>query len=123
MSKSLLILCLLVFPLWMQANEVNSKLKEARVFLWGAEIHRAAEVQVSSGVNELIFTGLPPDIDPNSIQIKAERAVTILSVGHRHNFLESAQRSQQVKSLSDSLEHLKKEIESLQALLRVYDEE
>ncbi len=123
MSKSFLFLSLLVLPMWMQGQQVNSELKEARIFVWGAEIHRSADVSVSPGNNELIFTGLPPDIDPNSIQIKAEGAITILSVGHRHNFLESAQSSQQVKSLSDSLEYLKNEIESLQALLRVYEEE
>lgn len=114
---------LLFMPLMGVAGSVNSELTGVRLFLWGAEISRTATHQVNAGINEVVFTGLPVNLDANSIQVKGVGSFNVLSVSHRYNFLDEPAVSREVKILTDSLELLKKEIDSQQALLIVYEEE
>jgi uncharacterized protein (TIGR02231 family) len=124
MKKSLILLgLLLLLSAAGRAINVPSELKGARVFLWGAEISRSASAQLNAGVNEIVFSGLPADIDGNSIQVGTASAVTILSVSHRMNFLESPQHTSRVRMLTDSLDLYTREIASQQGLLKVYEEE
>jgi len=123
MEKKWIALILLVLPLLSISGNVNSDLSGVRLFLWGAEIHRTATSQVSAGVGEVVFTGLPVNIDANSIQVKGIGQFSVLSVSHRHNFLDEPAISREAKMLNDSLDLLKREIDSQQALLNVYGEE
>ncbi|TVQ10057.1 MAG: mucoidy inhibitor MuiA family protein [Bacteroidetes bacterium] len=102
---------------------VSSSLESVRVFLWGAEINRTATAEVKPGIHEIIFTGLPMDIDPNSVQVKGSGPFTILSVSHRNNFLISPQVSTELKILRDSLEYYTQRFNNRQAMLNVYLEE
>jgi uncharacterized protein (TIGR02231 family) len=118
------IACILLFiPLMGFSGSVNSELTGVRLFLWGAEISRTSANQVEAGINEVVFTGLPVNMDANSIQVKGVGSFSVLSVSHRHNFLDEPAVSLEVKMLTDSLELLKKEMDSQQSLLNVYEEE
>ncbi len=102
---------------------ISSRLESVRVFLWGAEIHRTATAEVKPGIHEVVFTGLPMDIDPNSVQVKGSGPFTILSVSHRNNFLRSPEVSSELKVLRDSLEYYTQRLNNRQAMLNVYQEE
>lgn len=119
------LLLLLTQSLWTlgQPVQVTSEIKEATVFFQGAQITREAQVRVPSGINELVFTQLPLDIDASSIQVKATGALTILSVSHRTNFLESPALSKEISQLEDSLKYYKNRLDINRATLKVYEEE
>lgn len=113
----------MVLSIMLCAATPNSVLESVRVFMMGAEINRTATATVPSGIGEVVFTGLPVDIDPNSIQISSKGQFTILSVSHRHNYLESPQVSDELKMLQDSLRYYQAQINQKQSLLKVYQEE
>jgi uncharacterized protein (TIGR02231 family) len=106
-----------------QSLQVRSEMKEAMVFFQGAQLSREAQVRVPAGINELVFTQLPLDIDASSIQIKATGPITILSVSHRTNFLESPELSREIRQMEDSLRFYKNRIDLNRAMLKVYEEE
>jgi uncharacterized protein (TIGR02231 family) len=119
----LMLLCLLALSAGVYGTAVQSELQSVKVYLQGAEMHRAAAVQIPQGVYELVFAGLPPDIDPNSIQVRPEGDFRVLSVSHRVSYLESAQVSGRIRMLTDSLEWFRREIIAQQGLMKVYQEE
>ncbi|MBW6478654.1 MAG: DUF4139 domain-containing protein [Bacteroidales bacterium] len=113
---------ILISPvLW--ATSVNSEITGVRVYTNGAEISRKAQAQIPAGTQEIVISGLPFDIDPQSIQMKGQGNFTILSVSHRTNYLESPQLTRTMRMLRDSLEYYKNQIDIQQSLLKVYEEE
>jgi uncharacterized protein (TIGR02231 family) len=123
MKKLSIIVALCFVPFAGITNPVTSKLEEVRIFLQGAQIYRTAQAQVPAGTHEIIITGLPVQIDPNSIQLRGQGEYTILSVSHRVNYLESPQVSRELSTLRDSLEYYRNQLELKQATLKVYEEE
>ncbi len=123
MNKKIVVIGLLLLSYAVSAAAVNSRLESVRVFLWGAEINRTATAEVKAGIHEIIFTGLPMDIDPNSVQVKGSGSFTILSVSHRNNFLRSPEVSSELEVLRDSLEYYTRRLNNRQAMLNVYQEE
>ena len=125
-KKSILVLSLLLtlgMAVQGQSLQVRSEMKEAMVFFQGAQLSREAQVRVPAGINELVFTQLPLDIDASSIQIKATGPITILSVSHRTNFLESPELSREIRQMEDSLRFYKNRIDLNRDMLKVYEEE
>jgi len=106
-----------------QSLQVRSEMKEATVFFQGAQLTREAQLRVPAGINELVFSHLPLDIDASSIQVKASGMLTILSVSHRTNFLESPEQSREIRMLEDSLKLYKTQIDLNRSLMKVYEEE
>ncbi len=106
-----------------QSLQVRSAMKEATIFYNGAQIIREASLRVPAGINELVFTQLPHDIDPTGIQVKATGQLTILSVNFRRNFLDSPELSHQVRMLEDSLMFYKNRLDLNRAMLKVYEDE
>lgn len=124
--KSAISMFLLLAPgLWAlgQPVQVTSEMKEATIFFQGAQLTREAQVRVPAGINELVFTQLPLDIDASSIQVRATGALTILSVSHRTNFLESPALSKEIRQMEDSLRFYKNRLDLNRATLKVYEEE
>jgi uncharacterized protein (TIGR02231 family) len=123
MNRMLMLLCLISITMGVHGTTVQSELLSVKVYLQGAEIHRTASVQVPSGIHELVFTGLPADIDPTTVQVQPEGDFRVLSVSHRISYLEPPQVSVRIRMLTDSLEWFRREIDAQQALLKVYQEE
>lgn len=105
------------------ANPVPSKINEVKVYLQGALVSRTAEVQIPQGIGEIVLSGLPIDIDPNSIQLEGKGDFTVLSVAYRLSHLELPQLSHNLRILKDSLEYYKLQIDNKQAMIKVYEEE
>jgi NhaP-type Na+/H+ or K+/H+ antiporter len=62
---------------------IDTKIEKATVFLNGAQINRTGKVLVNPGASEIIFSGISPYINPQSIQVKCEANFTVLSVKSR----------------------------------------
>lgn len=103
--------------------KVKSSIDKVTVFLKGGEIIRNAYVNLPKGTVRILFEGLSPHIDANSIQLKTNSDITILSVAHQYNFLQQINKSALVKQLEDKQSTLKDEIEFEQSMIKVYRQE
>lgn len=102
---------------------VASTLENVLVYRSGASIERQGKASLSAGHNELRFEALSPDLDPASIQIIPNKAMTILSVGHGTSYLSEQEKPEELIKLEADLEKLKMEIEGLQVEKSVLETE
>jgi len=102
---------------------VKSIIKEVTVFLNGAEINRSGNTTLTTGTTYILFEGLSPNIDKNSIQVKGKGNFIILSVVQRINYIREQEKPKEIIALEDTLESLKLQIEFQQNLKSVYREE
>jgi hypothetical protein len=63
-----------------------SDLKKVTVFFLGAQVEHQANTRLKKGKQEVVFTKLTDFLDPNTVQVKANGDLTILSVRTRKNF-------------------------------------
>ena len=120
-------LCFLQLPLLLKANEnlkpIDSKIEAVTVFLNGAQVTRTASVTLSPGTTQLLLAGVPAGINPQSIQVKGEGNITVLSVLHQLNYLNEQTQAQEIKDLEGRLENLQERKENENSLLSVYGKE
>lgn len=86
-------------------NEVKSTIEAVTVFLNGAQVTRTFDLSLSAGTEVVRVTGLSPYLDPRSIQLKGDGDFTILSIRHQMNYLDLSEVDQELKIITDSLEH------------------
>ena len=65
---------------------LTSDLKKVTVFFLGAQVEHQANTKLNKGKQEVVFTKLTDFLDPNTVQVKANGDLTILSVRTRKNF-------------------------------------
>lgn len=87
-------------------ERVPSTITNVTVFLNQAQVTRVAKVSLQAGVTHLVFDRVSPYINLNSIQVKTESNVTLLSVSQRNNFLLSEEKPTFILNLEDTLEAL-----------------
>lgn len=87
-----------------EQTSINSKIEKVTVFLQGAQVERAAKQNLSIGKHQLVFAGISPKIDKQSIQLKAEGKLTVLSVTHQVNFLKEQQVQEDIRLLENQKE-------------------
>jgi len=118
-----LFLCLTIFG---QQNQIQteSKITGVTVFLSGAQVTREASVSLPAGSRTIVFENLTQYINKSSLQIKANNdAITILSVGHKVNYLKSHENDQRIAVLKDSLEKIRFKLDIRNSHEIVYKEE
>lgn len=91
-------------------ERVSSNITHVTVFLNQAQVTRVAKVSLQAGVTHLIFDRVSPYINLNSIQVKTESNVTLLSVSQRNNFLLSEEKPQFILNLEDTLDALNQQL-------------
>ena len=118
-------LFLLVFTITAKADDkkIITKIQHVVVFLNGAQITRVANVNVAEGNSTLSFEGISPDIDMQSLQIKAGGDFTILSVKQELDFLNQQTKQKNVEELQNQEKQIKDKIELQTNALNVYNEE
>ncbi|MEO7925017.1 MAG: mucoidy inhibitor MuiA family protein [Chitinophagaceae bacterium] len=104
-------------------KSIESKIEKVTVFLEGAQTQRSVKVSLAAGKQELIFTGISPSIDKQSIQVKADDNVTVLSVIHQQNFLKEQQKQEEIKELEAQKESLLEKIALQKNIVNVYKQE
>ena len=100
-------------------KEIKTTVDAVTVFTNGAQITRKKTIMLPKGVSELKFTDLSPYIAPESVNVKAVKGITILSVSHKINFLDKLKPSAEVEALDKEIEQLKKQIETEQTYLEI----
>lgn len=61
-------------------QRITSHIDGVTIFLEGAQITRSAKASLVAGEQTIDFIGISPSIDPNSLQLRAKGAFTVLSV-------------------------------------------
>src|ERR1700691_3794447 len=82
-----------------EGQKLPSKVQKVTVFLNGAQVTRTAMVTIDAGTSQLVFGGISPEVDAQSIQVHANGAFTILSVKHELDFLNDQAKVQQVDEI------------------------
>lgn len=106
MKKNLLFLFSFLSLNTFAGAEVRSteRITAVNVFLSAAQVFSTVQAQVESGLNDVVVTNIPSDMNPNSIQVSGYGNFSILSVSTRQNYLSIEKARPEVKALKDSLE-------------------
>ncbi len=106
------------------ADEVTIKTKpeKAIVYINGAQIESKGSGLLKSTTKTVVFPNLSNYIDANSVQVKANTDITIMSVNFRLNYLQPSE-NKEFKMLEDSLELYRKQAARLLIKKNGYNEE
>lgn len=123
MKVELLIAGILVFSLSAFSQEkktIKSKLNDVTVFFQGAELTHTASSLLTKGENEIIIEGLSPNIDRNSLKIKASNGVLVSSYEYSVDFLsENKSPNPLIKKLEDSIQYYNSKLETVNTEISV----
>lgn len=104
-------------------KELQSKIDKVTVFINGAQVTRTAKQNVPAGKTELVFRNIPHDADKSSISLRANGAVTVLSVQPQANYLDKDVIKDRVKNIDDKRIELEGKIKTERTMLDVYKQE
>lgn len=110
--KKLLGSILFISSFLCQAEDVKSTINNVTVYLEGAQIERTADINLPKGKHVLELHGITQNIDPNSIQVKSNTNLTLLSVRSEINYLTNQEIPKRIQSLEDSLQVLEVQIQN-----------
>lgn len=119
----MLCLCSTVLFAQKENKPINSKIEKVTVFLQGAQIERSAKQTLIPGKYNIVFNDISPLIDKQSIQLKAEGKITVLSVTHQLNYLKEQQVEGSIKDLETQKEQLLEKINLESQMKSVYAQE
>lgn len=95
----LMVLCAGAFAQEKKDIVVKSDITDATVFINGAQVIRKKVVDITPGKSTLKFVGLSPYLDAKSVQVKVNGQITVLSVNHQLNYIDSATQSKDIDLL------------------------
>jgi uncharacterized protein (TIGR02231 family) len=87
-----------------EIKTIESTISDVTVFMSGAQVSEKGLISLKAGENQLRITGLPAQLDANSIRVEGNEAYTILGVRHQINYLNSVQQTPRMRALQDSLD-------------------
>lgn len=109
---------------------VKSKIKSVTVFLQGAQVTRKGSFSTGKGTSQIIFEGISPQYNSNSIQVKGKGNFTILDVKSDLFYpqpdpqkdVETPEKIQrEIRLLSDSIEAKQYSIQEIQTIKGAYE--
>ena len=106
-----------------QKETIPSKIEKVTVFMKGAQVERSARQNLAAGKYNIVFDGISPKIDKQSIQLKADSKLTILSVTHQVNFLKEQEVQEEIKQIESQKEALLDKIDMEKNMQNVYKQE
>ena len=115
----LISLCLgCILPMQAQ-KQISAKLTDATVYLRGAALTHTASATLKSGSQEVIIDGLSPDIEINSLKVKAN-GVLISATEFSQDYLTPREQATHIKKLQDSLDLYQEQLKDVQNELAVH---
>ena len=99
---------------------IETKIEKATVFLNGAQINRTGKVSVNPGNSEIVFSGISPYINSQSIQVKGEGNFTVLSVVHKLNYLQEQAKQADMQKVDDQKEIIQDKINFENNMMSIY---
>lgn len=91
----------------------SSQLDKVTVFFQGAQLEHSQSIALKSGKQTVVFEKLTDFLDPNSMQVKAQGNVTILSVGLRKNYEDKRISNAEILDLSAKIKSFEKQEKAL----------
>jgi Domain of unknown function (DUF4139)/N-terminal domain of unknown function (DUF4140) len=121
-------LLLLILPFTISAQStkrtaVETKMEKVTVFLKGAQVLRTGKQLINTGKQEIVFRGISTDIEKNSVQVKADGKLTVLSVKVQRDFLNEQEVREEIKDLQTKQEQLSDKKAVTQKMLEVFKQE
>jgi hypothetical protein len=104
-------------------QNVSSKIDKVTVFLQGAQVERSAKQSLPVGKYNIVFGSISPKIDKQSIQLKAEGKLTVLSVTHQVNYMKEQQVQDEIKQLETQKEQVLEKTALERNMQNVYSQE
>lgn len=101
----------------------ESAIASVTVFSSGAQIHRTANVSVLPGRTEVVFSGLSNQLEQQSIQLKADANITLLSVQTVRDFTSQRKLETDERNLLDNRVSLQDKIAADNRMLQVFKKE
>src|SRR5512135_1027563 len=130
MKKGALLLlsfgCLAVLPLccaFSETLEVSSTIGEVTVYPDAAVISRIAGVKLDAGQQQVVFTGIIPEVDDNSLRVSGSgsAAVKILGAQVKREYL-TDEPAAKVRQLQDEIQKLQDDRRVLEDTKKVLSE-
>lgn len=124
-SIYLLLLIIVCNSSFSQTRKLNAEsfVQEVTIFSTGAQIQRNATATVQPGKTEIIFSGLSNQLDQQSIQLKADANITLLSVQAVKDYSSQRKIEQDERALLDKKTELTEKYETDSKMLLVYKNE
>lgn len=106
----------------LKETTLSTTIKEATVFMQGAQITRTGKVSIDAGKSIVRVKALSPYLNEKSIQVKANGDFTILSVNHKFNYLGDGWKDAKLDSLQQVEQELSSQISHHSARTEVLKE-
>ncbi|HTB23776.1 MAG TPA: DUF4139 domain-containing protein [Puia sp.] len=108
-----------------QIKKLNAEtsIQNVTIFSSGARVERSSTVSIQAGRSEISFAGLSNQLDEQTVQLKADANITLLSVQSAKDFLSARKIEQEEKNLTDQTNSYKDKLDMDTKLLDVYKNE
>jgi hypothetical protein len=116
---------ILSYTSFSQTRKINaeSSVQEVTIFSSGAQIQRNATVAVQAGRSEIVFAGLSNQLQQQSVQLKADANITLLSVQAVKDYFGQRKIEHDERTLLDRKAELTEKLETDTRMLQVYKNE
>lgn len=119
---------LYVLPITLVAQSVKrvpveTKMEQVTVFMKGAQVKRTVKQFISAGKQEIVFTGISTDTEKQSVQVKADGKLTILSVRVQRDYLKEQEVRDEIKTTQEKFFQLNDKISLTSKVLEVFKQE
>jgi hypothetical protein len=104
-------------------QQISSKIEKVTMFLQGAQVERSARQALTPGKYNVVFSGISPKVEKQSIQLKAEGKLTVLSVTHQVNFLKEQEVQEDTRVIESQKEQLNQKLSLEKNIRNVYVQE
>ena len=101
----------------------ETSLDNVTIFAAGARLERTASVSLLAGRTKISFPGLSNQLDPQSVQLKADANITLLSVQSGKDFLSARKIDEEEMSFLENIQSLQDKLAYDRKLLDVYKRE
>lgn len=125
-NKLLITGCFLLGVIASKAEDgpkIGSKVQKVVVFLTGAQVTRTATANINAGTSTLVFSNISPDIDVQSIQVRATGNFTVLSVKRELDYLDDENRKKRIADLQEQQNALREKQQLLADMNNIYRQE
>ena len=126
--KKLIILLAVIFSSFTysiaQDIQAESKITKVSVYLGSALITRSAELKLSQGLQNIVFSGIVPEIDENSLRVSGQGSaeVKILGAEVKKDFLKDVPQ-EKARKLQEEIQSLRDERRKTEDLKKILADE
>ncbi|WP_421947184.1 mucoidy inhibitor MuiA family protein [Phaeodactylibacter xiamenensis] len=117
---SLILLCALSTLYAQSGLTVDSKIGHVTVYRQGAQVTRTATVELTAGETQLLFKKLPFQLQEESLQLKIDQSVTVVSIAQEVNYLNEADSDSLTAVLQEQQLTLRDSLQALSNRSQVY---